>query len=769
MRFKSRPLMLSIMVLMLVILATSCDRRNIPVAVDHDLSAQRFITSIEATPDTIYADRNITTSEIRVQVKDGEGFGVPSQIVSFKTDIGRVLANVPTDSTGVAVTTFWDDGDVGEATITAVVRNFVEGGGSTSIASEDSKTINVTILEVPAIESINLKAPTNSRVTQTHSVTATVKNELGQNVPNNTLVTFDCIMGSFWTGTGEGGESGTELGNSAVVRTMNGIAKITYKASNLITSEDHVETITASIGTVSKSQNVTITAGDPAALSLKTFVIEDGEATETDTCPLESEGEIRLSARLTDTYGNVCGGKRVKFGTDLGTFINTSQMINVSTQADGVAHTRLIPGLRAGAATITASANGDTLQAETVFTITSSQIHSIGFTQTEVLELKVRGTGGDESAILRVQLKDINGNLVDTQQPVWFQLVGSIPSGANLNNQPSNQPVMVMSTGGEAQISVNSGTESGVLAVRASHTRESDDVEIVATKTNIVIHSGPAASITPFIGRINTGQAMGGGVWRVVAGANVHDIYGNPVQDDTTVFFELLNNFTNCTIHSWGAVGNVSVDDDSLAGTAYTFITYPGIYTNESITVQASTGSGENPKIYGIANLTLPLNEPRLEVLPNPQHVNFGPSSPTWRYVSVHCRVRDGQGSLIGRQKIHLTASLGTFVFVNSFQEGLTAEDDDPVFGTFNDIFEPWTITTVSMFYPNAIAPDPMYADFHGKAKGRIKYHINQVPEAEGVGLPGQGTSSITATLFGHDVSANVTVLLYRWATVIPG
>ena len=69
--------MLSIMVLMLVILATSCDRRNIPVAVDHDLSAQRFITSIEATPDTIYADRNITTSEIRVQVKDGEGFGVP--------------------------------------------------------------------------------------------------------------------------------------------------------------------------------------------------------------------------------------------------------------------------------------------------------------------------------------------------------------------------------------------------------------------------------------------------------------------------------------------------------------------------------------------------------------------------------------------------------------------------------------------------------------------------------------------------------------------
>lgn len=766
MRNIHRPLMLSIMVLMLVILATSCDRRNIPVVIDQEpvpISSERYITSIVATPDTIYADNNITYSQIRVQVKDGEGFGVPNQIVSFKTDLGRVLTNVPTDSTGVAASTFWDDGDQGEATITAVVRKYSEEDES-AVLSEAVATIKVMILEVPAIESINLKAPTQSKVTQSHTVTATVKNELGQNVPNNTLVTFDCVMGSFWTDTGTG-EGGSELGNTAVARTNNGIAKITYKASNLITDEDNVETITASIGTVKKTQNVTITSGDPAALFLQTFVIDDGVANETDTSALESDHEIRLSAKLTDMFGNVCGGKRVKFGTDLGTFINTQQQINVSTQADGYAQTRLIPGLQAGAATITASANGDTLQAETVFTITSSQIHSIGFTQESAIILDVAGTGGTESAILRVKLKDINGNLVDTQQPVWFQLVGAIPAGANLNNQPPTAPVMVMSTGGEAQISVNSGTGSGVLAVRASHTRESDNTEISATKPNIIIQGGPAATVTPFIGRFNTGQDMGGGLWRVVAGANVYDAYGNPVANDTMVHFELLDNMTNCNINAVGWVGNVSVDDDSLSGTAYTFITYPGIYTNENIIVKATTGSGTN-SISEIASLKLPLNEPHLEIVPNPQHVTFplnGP--PVWKYVSLYCSVTDGQGSPVGRQAIRLTASIGTFVLVGSQQTNLTPEPDDYIYAQFNDPIWPDIITTVTMFTGNAppFDVDPLYEGYHGIAKGRIKYHIDQCPPPDQEGILGENSSTITATLLGLDVSATTTVTLYRY------
>lgn len=753
------------MVLMLVILATSCDRRNIPVVIDQEpvpISSERYITSIAASPDTIYADNNITYSHIRVQVKDGEGFGVPEQIVSFKTDIGRVLTNVPTDSTGVATTTFWDDGAVGEATVTAVVRKYSEEDESV-IVSEAIETIKVTILEVPAIESISLSAPASVRVMQSYTITASVKNVMGQSVPNNTLVNFTCTMGGFWD------SQESELGGTAVVRTNNGLAKITYKAGDKITGTQNTETISASIGAMVSSQNVSITSGDPAAIYLQTFVVEDGELDETDTSPLESGNEIRLTATLSDLYGNPCANKRVKFGTDLGTFINTAQQINVSTQTNGLAQTRLIPGLQAGAATITASANGDTLQSETVFTITSSQIYSIGFTQDSVLELDVANTGGNESAILRVKLRDINGNLVDTQKEVWFEMVGSIPSGANLNNQPPNSPVMVMSTGGEAQISVNAGTQPGVLSIRASHIRESDQTEIFAIKTNIVIKGGPAATIIPFIGRFNTGQAMGGGLWRVVAGATVYDVYGNPVSNGTTVHFELLNNVANCNINAVGVVGNVSVDDDSLAGTAYSYITYPGIYTNEMITVKATTGSGTGPDISGIANLQLPLNEPHLEMIPNPAHINFGLNGPPlWKYASLYCTVTDGQGSKVGKQDIHMQATRGSFVLIGSPQTSLQPEYDDDIYALFNDFLNPWIITTASMFYPSSEA-DPNLIPYHGKAKGRIMYNINECPPPEMEGVPGEASGSITATLLGCDVSTNVTIAIYRyWFDPVP-
>ncbi len=37
-----------------------------------------------ANPDRIYADYNITYSIVSAEIKDGEGFGVPNQMVKFK-------------------------------------------------------------------------------------------------------------------------------------------------------------------------------------------------------------------------------------------------------------------------------------------------------------------------------------------------------------------------------------------------------------------------------------------------------------------------------------------------------------------------------------------------------------------------------------------------------------------------------------------------------------------------------------------------------------
>ncbi|MFO8145029.1 MAG: hypothetical protein R6T89_04820 [Candidatus Syntrophosphaera sp.] len=404
---------LTFMVIALLALTTSCDRRNPPptqVGIT-DPSEARIITKMVATPDTIYADNNITYSEISVTIKDGEGFGVPSQIVNFRTDLGRILANVPTDSSGVATTTFWDDGDQGMADITAVVRNYSDT--ENVVVAADTAMTQVYIGEVPEVETVTLNFlstanPYPMTVMQMTEINAMAINVLGNDVPDNTLISFNCTKGRFVD------SAGNVLGISIVAETVNGRAYAYYSAGSVATTTPGVENafVTASIGDVSSTREVLIRPGNPAQIGLQSFVEVDGEMIEADTSFVASPNHIFMRATLNDNHGNPCQTKPVRFETDLGTFLNTTQSVTINTDDMGEAQVRFTPGLTAGAAIIQAFANNDTLQTQLIFNITSDDIHSISFTQEGQIDLNVANTGGVESAILRVNLKDINGNLI---------------------------------------------------------------------------------------------------------------------------------------------------------------------------------------------------------------------------------------------------------------------------------------------------------------------------------------------------------------------
>ncbi len=744
---------LTVMMLLLVSLTTSCDRREPPPVVQDTpqpppLNQMRIITKITASPDTIYCDNNITFSEISVMVKDGEGFGVPSQIVNFRTNLGRILANVPTDSTGVATTTFWDDGDQGLATITAVVRNY-SATVADSLVSADTTTVNVMIEQVPAINNVVLNfltpvSPYVMNVMQTTEINATATNILNNDVPDNTLITFTCTKGRFVD------SGGNVLGISVVSKTVNGRAYANYNSGSVATTTPGVENafVTASIGDVSSTREVVIRPGNPFAIGLQSFVQVDGEMIEADTSFVSSPNHIFMRATLNDMHGNPCQTKPVRFETNLGTFINTTQSVTINTDQMGEAQVRFTPGLTAGAATIKAFANNDTLQTQLIFNITSDDIHSIAFTQESQIDLNVANTGGQESAILRVRLKDINGNLIDSPQNVYFRIVNtSPPAGANLNNYPVGDSVLVVSTGGEAQISVNSGTESGILIIRASCTSESGRW-VRATKANIVIHAGPPHEIIPFIGGFNTGQNMGGGLWRVVAGAVVKDVYGNPVDRNTSVFFELINNVTNCQIGANGYVGNVSVEDDSLDGVAYTTLSYSGIYTYDWITIRASTGAMMGEGVDGYSTVQLPLNDPRFEMQANPGSVIFGDTSPDWRTADIYAVLTDGQGQPVGNAVIMLICTMGQFVAIPGFHNNYPA---DPA----------WRIITDDGTYGTG--------DYAGWGWGQIRFHRLECPAGDpNAQVPGSTTATITGRILGTAVSDQTDVVLYRYWTPNP-
>ena len=733
---------LILLVLALILVITSCDRRNPPPTGIGIVKPSEVvkITKILAEPDTIYCDNNITFSQISVTVKDGEGFALPGKIVNFRANIGRILRSVPTDSSGVATTTFWDDGEQGLAEIMAVVQNISES--TNTVISADTARVEVFIDEVPPVESITLDIPYTMTVMQTTEIYATAINNLGQTVPDNTLITFTCTKGKFVDG------AGNTLGESIVSKTINGRASAYYNAGTKATTEEDRAFVTASIGDRYNTREVMIYPGNPFNIRLQSFVQVGDQMIEADTSSVASPNNIYLRATLTDLHLNPCPTEPVRFETDLGSFMNTTQSITLNTNTMGEAQVRFTPGLAAGAATIKAFANNDTLQTQIIFNIKSDDIYSISFTQQEQITLNVANTGGTDSAILRVKLKDINGNLIDYPQEVYFRIVNlNPPAGANLNNHPVTDSVLVISTGGEAQVSVNSGSESGILIIRASCI-SNDGRWIHATKANIVIHAGPPEEVKPFIGGFNTGQNMGGGLWRVVAGAVVKDIYGNPVESGTSVFFELINNVTNCQIDAAGSVGNTSVEDDSLRGVAYTTVSYSGIYTYDWITIRASTGAVAGEGVDGYATVQLPLNDPQFEAQLAEGHLNFFVSD-TWKSADFYAVLTDGQGLPVGNAVIICVSTKGQFVAIPGFHNNYPY---DP----------PWQIITDDGSYGTG--------DKAGWAWGQIKYHKLEVPVGDPISqTPGQTTGVITLRILGTNVSTETSIVLYRyWDSCTP-
>lgn len=745
--------LLTILIIILVAFASSCDRRNPPPVVPDIVpppppSELRIITKIMASPDTIYADNNITYSNVSVTIKDGDGYPVLGQVVQFKSSIGKILTNIATDSTGVAKTTFWDDGDQGIAQIQALVKN-LHPTIADSVISMDTETINVTIIDQPAIpaDGITLEMPSilNPQplmVMQAITVRARAKNVLGDDVPDNTLIAFSATRGYF------ADAEGNPLGDSIMVKTVNGRATTTYNAGPMAGNG----VITARLSGSASSRDVLISPGRPSNLMIRSFVynVTTNQEVEADTSSVASPNQIFIRAELKDLYNNVCPTKPVKFTTDLGTFSNTTQQQTVSTSSEGIAQVRFTPGLQAGAATITAFANGDTLSDQLIFNISSDDVHSISFTESGQISLDVANTGGTQSAILRVKLRDINGNLVDTPKQVFFKIVNTNPpSGANLNNFPVAQEVQVTSSGGEASVSVNSGTASGYLNIRARVVNNAG-VNVQAIKTNIVIRSGPAHTVTPFISQFDTGVNVGGGLWRVIAGAVIRDIHNNPVNYGTGVWLSIPFNPYGCQIEGGAYTGNTSANGDSLEGVAYTTLTYPGIYTHEFVTIAATTGLPNGQDLTGQSTVMLPLNQPSLEVAVVPAHLDFGETAPSWKEALIICTVIDAQGNQIRKAEVILTSNRGQFLYNNN----LWYIDELGNIAYWNPTATPYRIIT----------------NYEGVANGTIRCFLYEMPLPDPLtNTPGQTVVNILARIMGTNINNNTTLELLRYPGAPPG
>ena len=591
--------------------------------------ATYHIDRITANPDTIYSDNNLTYSEIQVVVKDQGGFAVTNEPVQFKATIGKILNSVNTDSTGMAKTTFWDDGAQGLSEITAYVSN-------------DSAIVNVMIEPQPELKSLNLNIISNDfDIDNITTIRAIAENTVGF-VPDGTKITFQTNLGNFVNADGD------YIGENVEVETHDGVAQINFNTG----THRGIATITATLDTLITTEDIKIHPGAPMYMYL-TPIYQQVEA----NTPVSDT----IWAQVQDKYHNPLeAGKSIEFTTDLGSILPE----NAVTDSLGKGYTVFSPGVTSGAATI--SAKADSAQATTIINVISNDIAYIQFVNNDQINLQVQGTGGQESAELGVDLFDISGNLADLPRMVYFELLDA-PAGTTINNVGLIDSTEAIN--GHAIVSIISGSESGIVRIKA-YTHTSSGVEISAVKSNIVVNSGPPANVNFSIGGPNSGVNMGDGQWKVQVSALITDQFGNPVANGTAVFFSLPDHPSYASIEASAYIGNYNADGDSLAGTAFTNMIYAGVYTNNTINVQLNVGG--NVTFSG--QLILPIQNPWLDIVAVPGHVDWcenNPNNPPANFpLEIRVVCRDGQNNLINRQVLVFTSDKGYFQDNGSDNDG---------------------------------------------------------------------------------------------------
>lgn len=691
------------------------------------------IVRITATPDEIYLDNGITFSDVEVLVQDQDGFAATDEDVYFRASIGNIISHVKTDSSGLASTTFWDAGIQGTCTIDAFV-------GVTDT------TINVVIAPQPEVITLNLDVVSNElTINNVRTIEANAHNVIGL-VPNGTSITFETQLGFFQTSMSDA----TYLGKTVTTTTSNGTARAFLNAG----TQAGTSLVTATIdrdgegNMLSDEDTMTFMAGRPTQMTLIPKNIDEEPQS---IIPVNSTEDLYVWAYVRDSFGNpVRNDYVVIFQSDLGTVMSP-----VPITEGGIAVSTYSAGIEAGVAQITATV--DSAAASTAITIISDDVNSIQFINQDQISIDIQGTGGTESAELAVNLFDMNGNMIDESVEVWFKFLvrpeNNYPEGSNINTDVYNlsDSTSTISSNGMAVISVNSGTESGIIKIQA-WCRNLEGRKISASKPNIIVQSGPADQCEFAISGNDGGEDMGGGMWSVQIAALITDEWGNPVGNGTAAYFSLDPNPDYATIESANAfVGNENANGDSLAGTAFSYLIYDGTYTNEMVTVKVDVGN----EISFVGDLKLPLQMGEITMICTPIHCDWVEEG-DWDDKLTQCRVtiHDAQQNPISNQRIVFTTSLGE------------ATDDD-IHPIESDITDPVILQTYDWdgLNDDNDAHDGYTGWYEGDLGVLYKYvlfHKYECPEPFPT-PPGQTSASINANIFGTNTSVNQTLQLFRY------
>ncbi|MFQ6618098.1 MAG: hypothetical protein ACE5QV_05360 [Fidelibacterota bacterium] len=551
----------------------------------------------------------------------------------FRDDGGKKMKtkSVKSNTSGVASVILYPGNVPGKCVITAFTENVI-----------DRDTVEF-IISLPKYIEINAELDTllvtGLNELDSTKITARVWDKFWNPISGLTVYLF----------TNQKKEYGT-LAEKAIVTDDSGkVSTMFYTAIRSGKIEISAKVDTAYYGAIEGKQVINVLPGPP-----NKFVLDAPSPSE---LIAGSPEKSTIVANVRDLYFNYVPGIWVLFETTLGKISPDS---NITYEAGKAIVELSAPADTIGEAIITARIPRYDLKKGKKVNI---EVESVEI-DTIVNELDVTGIGGVTDALIPVHVYYF-GRTPAPGVKVALELVDP-PAGADINGA-GTVDTMVTDVNGEISVSLNSGTGSGDVVLRAKVRNRADKRKVA------VISAGPPENIAVVPG--NTSE-YSSGFWNLEIAAEVRDVNGNFVEDNTPVMFSISDPLY-ALIEPQGYTFNKNLKGDSTHGIAYSKLTYSTFQAIHEVTITAVSNSAQ-----GDSTFILPINKKDaiLDISADPSaEIVFADTSAPCDTIIIVADLSDGHGSAVNNVTFNFSLSTAIGTLLDSV--AVTGESPSPVHG----------------------------------------------------------------------------------------
>ena len=497
---------------------------------------------VSSDVDNIKLDNGVTTAQITAQLFNKTNTPLQNVILSFISDKGYIESEGTTDSTGSVTLTFQDNGtqdDIGLANIVCSYNHpsFGDVSDSAQVTIGTDNGLALQILPV-TYDATNSTVVVGEDITGNISYTrliATVTDTSG-NAISGVPVAFSATSSNEPVGTITYANEVSNTDGQVIAEFDDG--GNVYK-DNPGTPNYEGVTIVATFGDkTTDPENFNVYAADDV------WPYNLFATTDTDVISLDGgETTANIASRLLNKLGNPVSNAQINYTATLG-FISATGFTD-SLGVDSVSFTDLGNPEDVGVSDIMSTFShpgfdGVLIQDSLQIYIEDPSFQSCAFMEIPFSNpghIVVRDGGGIESTLIRAHIYDDNGNLINTPTPVVFTMEPLL--GDAYLETPGQTTATVYTVNGVASVSINSGTNPGPVRIVATCDCDQDgEIDLTSIDVPVIIASGAPYHIEAEYDP-NATEPIGGGFYQTECAAIVSDIWYNPVEDSTFVYWSI--------------------------------------------------------------------------------------------------------------------------------------------------------------------------------------------------------------------------------------